>query len=318
MEMRTLPGDSGIEVSAVGLGCLPFGLMVDADGTTAVVHAALEDGVTFFDTADIYGGPLGQGEELLAKALGPRIDEIVVATKFGAQHWHEGGGARPGAGARDKVIGYAEDSLRRLGRDHIDLYQVHFPDQVTPIEETMSALDALVTSGKVRAIGCSNFAAWQLVDAMWIARTNGWSPFVTAQNRYSVLTRDAERELVPAAIAHSTALLPYFPLESGLLSGKYQRGQAAPGGTRLAMWGGFADDAKLAQVEQLEDALEGVTILQVAMGWLASRPAVASVIAGATRPEQVTANVAAARWRPTPEQEEAIDAICLGPGGQPR
>ena len=309
MEYRRLPGDSGIEVSAIGLGCLPFGLMADADAVRGVVDAALDAGITFFDTADIYGGPFGQGEELLAAALGSRSDDVVIATKFGAQHHHEGGGARPGAGAADAVRGYAEDSLRRLGRDHIDLYQVHFPDPVTPIDGTIEALDGLVRSGKVRAVGCSNFAAWQLVDAAWIARTRDFAPFVTAQNRYSLLSRDAERELVPAAAAHGAALLPYFPLESGLLSGKYTRGEAAPAGTRLATWGGFADDAKMAQVERIEEALEGVSILQVALGWLVDRPTVASVIAGATRPEQVVANVAAAAWRPTDEQRTLLDDL---------
>jgi len=309
MEYRLLPGDSGITVSVVGLGCLPFGLMVKPDQVNEIVAAALDAGITFFDTADIYGGPFGQGEELLAAALGAQTRDVVIATKFGAQHHHEGGGARPGAGAKKAVLGYAEDSLRRLGRDHIDLYQVHFPDPVTPIDETLEALDELVQSGKVRAIGCSNYAAWQLADAAWISRTNGWASFVTAQNRYSVLSRDAERELLPAARAHGAAVLPYFPLESGLLSGKYTRGEKAPDGTRLAAWGGFADDAKMAQVEQLEAALDGVSILQVAMGWLASRDGVASVIAGVTRSEQLVANVEAAAWRPTDEQAAAIDSI---------
>ena len=309
MEYRTLPGDSGIEVSAVGLGCLPLGLMARPDEADAIVGAALDAGITFFDTADIYGGPFGQGEELLAAALGSRTADVVIATKFGAQHHHEGGGARAGAGAAAEVRRYAEDSLRRLGRDHLDLYQVHFPDPVTPMEETLEALDGLVRAGKVRAVGCSNYAAWQLADAAWIARTHDWAPFVTVQNRYSLLTRDAERELLPAAAAHDVAMLPYFPLESGLLSGKYRRGERAPEGTRLATWGGFADDAKLAVVERIEAALPGVSILQAAMGWLASRPGVASVIAGATRPEQVLANVEAAAWRPTEEQAAALDEL---------
>jgi aryl-alcohol dehydrogenase-like predicted oxidoreductase len=309
MEQRVLPGDSGVSVSVVGMGCLPFGLMIDQAAVDEVVHAALDQGITFFDSADIYGGPFGQGEEVLAKALGSRINDVVIATKFGAQHFFEGGGARAGAGQADAVRGYAEDSLRRLGREHIDLYQVHFPDPVTPFDETLEALDGLVREGKVRAIGCSNFAAWQLVDAAWISRTNGWAPFVTAQNRYSLLSREVEKELLPAATAHGAALLPYFPLESGLLSGKYSRGVPAPEGTRLATWGGFADDAKMAKVEELEAALPGVSILEIAMGWLASRPGVASVIAGATKPEHVRANVAAAEWRPNEDQLTAIDTI---------
>jgi len=309
MESRTLPGTSGIEVSVVGMGCLPFGLMIDQEQVNAVVNASLDAGITFFDTADIYGGPHGQGEEVLAAALGKRINDVVIASKFGAQHRHEGGGGRSGAGAADAVRGYAEDSLRKLGRDHIDLYQVHFPDPATPIDETLEALDGLVQSGKVRAIGCSNFAAWQLVDAAWTSSTNGWAPFVTAQNRYSLLSREAERELMPAAAAHDTAILPYFPLESGLLSGKYKRGVAAPEGTRLATWGGFADDAKMAKVEEIEAALPGVSILQVAMGWLASREGVASVIAGATKPEHVVANVAAVAWRPDAEQAKILDEL---------
>jgi len=309
MENRTLPGTSGIAVSVVGMGCLPFGLMIDQPQVDAVVNASLDAGITFFDTADIYGGPHGQGEEVVAAALGTRINDVVIASKFGAQHRHEGGGGRRGAGEADAVRGYAEDSLRRLGRDHIDLYQVHFPDPATPIDETLEALDGLVQSGKVRAIGCSNFAAWQLVDAAWTSQVNGWAPFVSAQNRYSLLSREIERDLLPAAKAKDVAILPYFPLESGLLSGKYTRGQKAPEGTRLATWGGFADDAKMEKVEQIEAALPGVSILQVAMGWLAAQDGVVSVIAGATKPEHVAANVEAAAWRPTAEQALLIDEL---------
>jgi aryl-alcohol dehydrogenase-like predicted oxidoreductase len=309
MEYRTLPGDSGIEVSAIGLGCLPLGLMTQQDATQAVVDAAVEAGITFFDTADIYGGPFGQGEEVLAAALGPRIHDVVIATKFGAQHHHEGGGSRPGSGARAAVLGYAEDSLRRLGREHIDLYQVHFPDVTTPLEETLGALDELVRAGKVRAVGCSNFTAEQLAEAAAITSAQGWAPLVTAQNRYSLLTRDIETDLLPAARAAGLGVLPYFPLESGLLTGKYSRGVPAPEGTRLATWGGMADQTKMERVERIEAALGDVPILEVALGWLLAQPDVVSVIAGATRAEQVSANVAGADWRPSPEQAALLDTL---------
>ncbi|HEX6917760.1 MAG TPA: aldo/keto reductase [Phycicoccus sp.] len=312
--MRYVPlGDSDLEFSVLGIGCNAFGARIDADRTRAVVVAALEAGVTLFDTADVYGD--GASEELLGRALGARRDSVVVATKFGM------GGATDeavgGHGSRAYVRSAVEASLTRLGTDRIDLYQLHRPDPLTPIEETLGALDELVTEGKVRYVGSSNLAAWQVVDADWAARTAGFARFVSAQNEYSLYNRAAEDELVPACEAVGVGLLPYFPLAYGLLTGKYRRGEGAPEGTRLAL---------PAQASRLEgarwdriDALQalagerGVSLLTLAVGGLAAQPAVASVIAGATRPEQVVANAAAAAWEPTAEDLAALDDVREGP-----
>jgi aryl-alcohol dehydrogenase-like predicted oxidoreductase len=301
MRYRRL-GESGLMVSVVGLGCNNFGSRVDADRTREVVHAALDEGVTLFDTADAYGGH-GRSEEYLGAALKGRRDEVVVATKFG----HDMAGANgPDWGARASrryVIRAAEASLRRLDTDWIDLYQLHVPDPQTPIEETLSALDDLVKAGKVRYAGHSNFAGWQVADAAWIARTAGLAPFISAQNHYHLLHREVEAELVPACQRFGLGLLPYFPLASGLLTGKYRRGDPAPEGTRMA---GERFARRLAEapwdtIEALERfaAERGIGILDVAIGGLAAQPTVASVISGATRPEQVRANVAAGNWQPT-------------------
>lgn len=314
MRYRRL-GNSGLMVSVVGLGCNNFGSRMDAEATRAVVHAALEAGVTLFDTADRYGG-LGVSEEYLGAALKGRRDEVVIATKFG--HDMEGGngpdwGAR---GARRYVVRAVEASLRRLDTDWIDLYQLHFPDPGTPVEETLSALDDLVHAGKVRYLGSSNFAGWQVADAAWVARTAGLTPFVSAQNEYNLLRREAEAELVPACQRFGVGLLPYFPLESGLLSGKYRRGAAAPPGSRMA---GERFARRLAEapwdtIEALAAyaAQRGVGILDVAIGALAAQPAVASVIAGATKPEQVRANVAAGAWQPSADDLATLDEITQG------
>jgi aryl-alcohol dehydrogenase-like predicted oxidoreductase len=277
-----------------------------------VVHAALDEGVTLFDTADAYGGH-GRSEEYLGAALKGRRDEVVVATKFG----HDMAGANgPDWGARASrryVIRAAEASLRRLDTDWIDLYQLHVPDPQTPIEETLSALDDLVKAGKVRYAGHSNFAGWQVADAAWIARTAGLAPFISAQNHYHLLHREVEAELVPACQRFGLGLLPYFPLASGLLTGKYRRGDPAPEGTRMA---GERFAQRLAEapwdtIEALERfATErGIGILDVAIGGLAAQPTVASVIAGATRPEQVRANVAAGNWQPTAEDLTTLNHL---------
>ncbi|MPZ25760.1 MAG: aldo/keto reductase [Micromonosporaceae bacterium] len=314
MRYRRL-GNSGLMVSVVGLGCNNFGSRMDAEATRAVVHAALEAGVTLFDTADRYGG-LGVSEEYLGAALKGRRDEVVIATKFG--HDMEGGngpdwGAR---GARRYVVRAVEASLRRLDTDWIDLYQLHFPDPGTPVEETLSALDDLVHAGKVRYLGSSNFAGWQVADAAWVARSAGLTPFVSAQNEYNLLRREVEAELVLACQRFGVGLLPYFPLESGLLSGKYQRGTPAPPGSRMA---GERFARRLAEapwdtIEALAAyaAQRGVGILDVAIGALAAQPAVASVIAGATKPEQVRANVAAGAWQPSADDLATLDEITQG------
>ena len=307
-------GDSGLVVSVVGIGCNSFGAKVDPDGTRAVVDAALDAGITFFDTADIYGEPPGRSEELLGAALRGRRDDVVIATKFGMDMAGANGPDHGARGARRYIARAVEASLRRLGTDYIDLYQMHEPDNGTPIEETLNALDDLVRVGKVRYLGNSNFAGWQIADASWVARTGGVTPFVSAQNQYSLLRREVETEVVPACERFGLGLLPYFPLASGLLTGKYKRGEAPPAGSRLA--GGPRYAARLAAapwdtIEAVETyaAQRGLTMLQVAIGGLAAQPAITSVIAGATSPEQVRANAAAVSWCPSPDDLATLNAI---------
>src|SRR4051794_19077044 len=293
-------GDSGLTVSTVGLGCNNFGRRLDQEGTTAVVRAAIDAGVTLFDTADIYG--LGASEELLGLALGSDRENVVVATKFGMDMQGANGPDWGVRGSRRYVRKAVEASLRRLGTDWIDLYQLHRPDPQTPIDETLAALDELVREGKVRYLGSSNFTGWQVVDADWTARAAGTSRFVSAQNEYSLLERDVEDELVPACEHVGVGLLPFFPLASGLLTGKYRRGEPAPPGTRLE--GQEIDDETYDRIDSLERfaAERGRSLLELAFGALASRPEIVSVIAGATSPEQVRSNAAAASWELTPEE----------------
>ena len=310
MEMRAL-GRSGLMVSAIGLGCNAFGARIDEQQTQAVVDAALEHGITFFDTADTYG--IGASEELLGRALGKRRDDVVVATKFGMDMKGENG---PDWGARNSrryLRKAVEASLRRLDTDYIDLYQLHQRDLVTPLEEAVTAMNELVDEGKVRYLGCSNFAGWEVVDAHWIAETRGLRHFVTAQNEYSLYNRAAEEDLIPALERLGTSLLPYFPLAYGLLTGKYRRDQAAPQGSRLSneSQARRLHNADWDRIERLERYAEerGVTILDVALGGLAAQPTVGSVIAGATRPEQVASNVKAGSWRPSAEDSQALAGI---------
>ena len=307
MRYRQL-GSSGLTVSVVGVGCNNFGWRIGADRVHEVVHGALDAGVTLFDTAAAYGEPPGASEELLGRALGSRRPEAVVATKFGANFPGFATERDPG-GSRRHIRTAVEQSLRRLGTDWIDLYQLHTPDPSTPIDETLSTLDDLVREGKVRYVGCSNFAAWQVADADWTARRHGWAPFISAQNQYSLLERDAEKELVPACLHFGLGLLPYFPLASGLLTGKYRRDTPPPEGTRMAggRWARRLAEAPWDLLEALEAfaAKRGIQLLDVAIGGLAARPAVTSVIAGATSAEQVRANVAAGAW--VPEAGDAAD-----------
>ena len=308
MEHKFL-GRSGLRVSLVGLGCNNFGQRCDQAQTRAVVAKALDLGVTLFDTADVYGGG-GVSEEYLGKALENRRADVIVATKFGMPM---GEGLKRG-GSRRWVMQAAENSLRRLGTDCIDLYQIHFPDAQTPIEETLRALDDLVRQGKVRYLGCSNFAGWQVVEAAWTARSASLSPFISAQNFYNLLERNVEKELVPACNAYGLGVLPYFPLASGLLTGKYRRGEAAPEGTRLsaARFGKAAlTDKNFDKVEKLTAfaADAGHSLLDLAIGWLASQSHVSSVIAGATKPEQVEQNVRAGEWKLTPAELAKVSEV---------
>jgi aryl-alcohol dehydrogenase-like predicted oxidoreductase len=312
MKMKPL-GHSGIEVSAVGLGCMNFGMMCDQESTTAIVDAALDAGVNFFDVAAIYGGPHGKAEALLGTALGARREHIILATKFGSKRGGGGGGAE-GGGSREHIMESVETSLTLLGTDYIDLYQHHFPDTGTPVEETLRALDELVHQGKVRHIGCSNYTAEQLTEAGQVSEAGGLSTYVSAQNRYSLLFREIETELVPVATQQNVGILPYFPLESGLLSGKYRREEKAPADTRFGKWGGggvFASDERYEIVERLREYGETIdrSVLDIAIGWLAAQPYVSSVIAGVTKPDQIRQNAAAASWNPSAEEIEKISEI---------
>jgi aryl-alcohol dehydrogenase-like predicted oxidoreductase len=304
-------GASGLTVSTVGLGCNAFGSRIDGDQTTAVVRAAMHAGITLFDTSDTYGGKPGESEQLLGRALGSSRDDVIVATKFGMDMQGGNGPDWGVRGSRRYVRKAVDASLRRLGTDWIDLYQLHAPDPVTPIEETLAALNELVTAGKVRYIGSSNFAAWQVVDADWAARNGGTERFISAQNKYSLYDRSVENELVPACEHIGVGLLPFFPLEYGLLTGKYKRGESAPAGTRLAQQTRRLETADFDRIEAIERFAEarGVSMLEVAVGGLAAQPAVGSVIAGATRPEQVAANATAGLWQPTDEDLEALNAV---------
>lgn len=310
--MRYQPlGDSGLMVSALGIGCNAFGARIDEERSRTVVDAAIEAGVTLFDTADSYG--LGASEVVLGRALGKRRDAVVVATKAGMDMDGRNGPDWGARASRRYLRTALEASLRRLGTDYIDLYQLHTPDRITPIEETLAAMDDFVREGKVRYVGCSNFAAWELVDADWTARTTGTVRFVSAQNEYSLYNRAAEGELVPACESLGVGILPYFPLAYGLLTGKYHRGEAAPEGSRLALdsQAKRLADADWDRVEALERyATErDLSLIDVAVGGLAAQPAVASVIAGATRPEQVATNAAALDWEPSDDDLVALDAI---------
>jgi len=310
VEYRNL-GDSGLKISLAGLGCNNFGMRCDPEQSRAVVHRALDEGVTFFDTADIYGNR-GASEELLGKALGKRRREVVVATKFGMPM---GAGPYDRGASRRYLMAAAEASLRRLDTDYLDLYQLHQPDPDTPQEETLAALDDLVRAGKVRYLGNSNFSGWQVADADWISRTRSFARYVSAQNQYNLLDRRIERDLLPACQKFGLGMLPYFPLASGFLTGKYRRGAEPPEGTRLAVMQPMAKqvmtEQNFATLERLEEFARGRghTLVELATSWLACQPVVSSVISGATRPEQVTENVKACGWKLTDEERKQVDAI---------
>ncbi len=310
MEYRNL-GNSGLKVSVVGLGCNNFGMRCDAEATRAVVHCALDQGINFFDTADIYGNR-GASEEMLGTALGSKRGEVVVATKFGMAM---GDGLHLRGASRRYVIAAAEASLKRLRTDYIDLYQLHTPDPETPQHETLSALDHLVRSGKVRYIGSSNFAAWQVADAAWIARTRHLAPYISAQNQYNLLDRRVERELVPACREFGVGILPYFPLASGFLTGKYRKGAEPPRDSRLGFMRSMAsqllNDANFETLGKLEEfaRTRGHSMVELAVGWLAAQAEVASVIAGATRPEQVIDNVKGGSWKLSAPELDEIDKL---------
>jgi aryl-alcohol dehydrogenase-like predicted oxidoreductase len=309
--MRYRPlGRSGLVVPVVGIGCNAFGTRVDQRSVDAIVDAALDVGVTLFDTSDTYG--LGSSEEMLGRAVKGRRQEVVVATKFGMDMQGLNGPDHGARASRRYVRRAVEASLRRLGTDHVDLYQLHQPDLVTPVEETLGALAELVAEGKVRYVGCSNFAAWEVTEAHWVTRSMGFQGFISAQNEYSLYNRVAEEELVPACLAAGVGVLPYFPLAYGLLTGKYSPG-SAPEGSRLShasqqhrLRG--ADFDRVAALQSYADE-RGLDLLTVAIGGLAAQPAVGSVIAGVSRPEQVRSNAAASLWEPTSGDLAALAGI---------
>ncbi len=307
-------------MSTTGLGCNNLGRANTAsatvEGARAVVDAALDAGITFFDVADIYGAPAGRSEELLGMALGGRRADVIVATKFGMDAQGANGPDFGARGSRRYIQAAVDASLRRLNTDWIDLYQLHEPDPLTPLDETVAALDDLVVSGKVRYVGHSNFAGWQLADAAWLTRSSARTPFISAQNEYSLLRRDIERELIPAARALGVGVLPFFPLANGLLTGKYSRHDAPPGSRLRELKPHLLDSAPWDRLEQLRQfGLDrGVSMVQVAFGWLLAQPQVCSVIAGATTVRQVVENAdAATAFTPTAEDLEALDKICPPP-----
>ncbi len=313
MEYRTL-GESGLKVSLAGLGCNNFGMTIDYEASEKVVRAALDSGITCFDTADFYG--MGGSETFLGRALGANRQDAVIATKFGLPM---GEGSLSGGASRRYVLQACEASLSRLGTDYIDVYILHTPDPDTPIAETLDALDTLIDQGKVRYAGCSNLAGWQISDAAWEAESAGKRGFVTAQNEWSLLERGIEAEVVPACEHHGLGIMPYFPLASGALTGKYKRGRDFDKDSRFGggegremftqYYGHFVSDENLAKVERLEQVAvdAGISIVELALSWLASKPCVSTVIAGATRPDQVEANAKLTRGDLQPEVVEAVE-----------
>jgi aryl-alcohol dehydrogenase-like predicted oxidoreductase len=309
MEFRNV-GGSGLRVSLVGLGCNNFGGRIDFDATARVVHRALDAGITLFDVADTYGNR-GNSERFLGDLLGDRRKDIVLATKFGMAM--DDAGVRKGA-SRRYIVSAVEASLTRLRTDWIDLYQLHQPDPLTPIEETLRALDDLVHAGKVRYIGCSNLPGWEVADAAWTSLHHGLAPFVCAQDEYSLLHRTHEQQLFPALEKFGLGFLPYYPLAGGLLTGKYRR-EALPEGARLTYFKPaserFLTDRNWQRVQALASFAEarGHTLIELAFGWLATRPLVSSIIAGATKPEQIDANIAAAGWRLSADELDEVNRI---------
>jgi aryl-alcohol dehydrogenase-like predicted oxidoreductase len=309
-------GRSGLAVSRVGIGCNNFGMRLDLDGSRPVIEAALDAGITLFDTADSYGS----SEEILGEVLEGRRDDVILATKFGSDVRGRYGADFDARGSRRYVRRAVEHSLRRLRTDYIDLYQLHKPDRLTPIEETLAALTELVQEGKVRYVGCSNFSGFQVAHAEWSARTLGYEHFISVQNEYSLLDRSMEADVIPACEEYGIGVLPYFPLASGVLTGKYKRGADVPKDSRLSVWGmtGSLTSERFDVVEALQTyaAERSITLTDVAIGALAAQPMVSSVIAGATSPEQVKANVAAAEWYPSDEDLAELDKIV--PSHRPR
>jgi aryl-alcohol dehydrogenase-like predicted oxidoreductase len=315
MEYRNL-GNSGLIVSALGLGTNNIGRQVDMPTTQAIVDKCLEYGMTYFDTADIYGGERGKSEEFLGRALKPHRRDVVIATKGSGPM---GNGPYWSGASRRYLMDALEASLRRLDTEYIDLYQIHFPDPRTPIEETLRALDDMVRSGKVRYVGCCNHSGLEIADAAAAAEREHLSPFISAQNRYNLIERDVEKDVVPASLAHGLGVVPFYPLLAGLLTGKYRR-DFTPEGTRLTsgihFYDGILENANYTLIEQLTDFAQerGHALLELAIGWLASQPAVGTVITGATRVDQIEQNLQSCEWRLTPDELTKVDELCAAGG----
>jgi aryl-alcohol dehydrogenase-like predicted oxidoreductase len=310
MKQRSI-GNTGIKVTALGIGCNNFGLRIDAEASRAVIHKALDLGITFWDTADVYG-KRGGSETCLGRNLGPRRKDIFLATKFGGA-MDEAGTLR--GASRQYIMRAVEASLKRLQTDWIDLYQLHHFDAKTPLDETMRALDDLVKQGKVRYLGFSTLVGWPFVDMQWTARQLGTTPLTCCESEYSLLKRGAERDLIPAMLKHGAQLLPYYPLAGGFLTGKYKRGAALPEGGRITKGaryqGMFINDTNWDILEKLEafSAARGHTLLELAFAWLLAQPVIATVIAGATRPEQLETNARAVDWELTPAEVAEVNEI---------
>jgi len=313
MEYRSL-GNSELKVSEVGLGSDTFGRDIDEQATIAIINHALELGINYIDTADVYGWG-GRSEEFVGKAVKGKRSRFIIATKFGVgvDKNSPQGTPREGLGKRDYIMKAVDASLKRLDTDYIDIYQLHQPDPTTPIEETLRALDDLVRAGKVRYIGCSNFSAWELCEALWISQTAGLNSFISVEPRYNLIDRHIEEELVACCQAYNIGIIPWYPLAAGFLTGKYRRGEEIPAGTRFSsnpgMYGRMLNDVNFDQLDKLETfALEhGHSVAELAIAWLVSHPWVSTVIAGVTKTEQVSANVAAAGWKLTADEMAELD-----------
>lgn len=306
-------GHSGLVVSTIGLGCDAFGALVDASGVREIVIAAHEAGITFLDTADVYGASPGESEAMIGQVLRRGREEFVIATKFGGDMRGANGPDYGVRGSRQYIRRAVEASLLRLQTDYIDLYQMQMPDPVTPIEETLETLSDLIREGKIRYAGCSNFSGWQIADATWTARTNRLNPFISAQNRYSLLDHEVEQEVIPACDTFGVGMIPYFPLENGLLTGKYTAHAEPPAGSRgdadvVPRWLKEADWHRIEKLRSFA-AVRDLAMTDVALAALAARPTVVSVIAGATSAEQVTANAAALNWRPSDDELAELDVL---------
>lgn len=309
MEYRKL-GNSGLKVSEIGLGGDTFGRWADEQTSIAIINHALDLGINFIDTADVYGGR-GQSEEFIGKVVKDKRSQVFIATKFRTAM---GEGPNEGGGSRHHIMSAVDASLRRLNTDHIDLYQIHSPDSTTPIEETLRALDDLVHAGKVRYIGCSNFAAWQLCEALWISKVNNLHSFVTEQPQYNLIDRHIEQDLVPCCQTYGIGVIPYYPLAAGFLTGKYRRGEAPPAGSRFNSEPSYTQilsDANFDKLDKLQTfaSQRGHSVTELAIAWLLSHPWVSTVIPGATKIEQVSANVTAVEWKLTANEVAQLEKI---------